>query len=245
MRGIPVSKTPQVSRSDVLAMLAALVLVVLFLTLRMPGYRPSLLSIAVPVAFAAIAWLLQGVNLTGAIAGAAVAFIFYSNGGWQLFILLLIVFAITFVATKIGTAKKKTIEIRKGFGRSGSQVMANLFVAAAFLSIADVVIARYIAMGAAIAALAELAADTVSSELGEAFGRPTYLMTTWKPAATGTNGGISLLGTIAGIFSAVLVAAAAFALNILDSKVWICAVAGTVGMIVDSLLGATLENRGK
>src|SRR5689334_18049376 len=118
----------------------------------MPGYRPSLLSVAVPVAFAVIAWLLQGVNLTGAIVGAAVAFIFYSNGGWQLFLLLLIVFAITFIATKIGSAKKKTVEIRKGFGRSGSQVMANLFIAAAFLAISGVFVGAYVATGAAIAA---------------------------------------------------------------------------------------------
>jgi uncharacterized protein (TIGR00297 family) len=244
MRGIPVSKAPRVSRSDVLALVAAFTLAVLFMTLRTPGYRPSLLSIAVPVAFAVIAWLLKGVNVTGAVAGAAVAFIFYGNGGWRLFLLLLIVFAITFIATKIATTKKKTVEIRKGFGRSGSQVMANLFVPTVFLLLADIVVVPYVALGAAIATLAELAADTVSSELGEAFGRPTYLMTTWKPAATGTNGGVSLLGTVAGTFSAALVAASAFALDIFDARVWLCSLAGIAGMFVDSLLGATLENRG-
>jgi uncharacterized protein (TIGR00297 family) len=219
-------------------------LVVLFVALRGPGYSPSVLSIAVPVPFAVIAWLLKGVDFSGALTGAAVAFIFVAFGGWRMFLLLLVVFAITLVTTKVGTAKKKTAEIRASYGRSGSQVMANLFVPTLFLLLVGKVVGPYFALGAVIASLAELAADTVSSEIGEAFGRPTYLMTTWKPATTGTNGGVSLLGTVAGIFSAALVAASALALNVLDSSVWLCAIAGVAGMFMDSLLGATLESRG-
>ena len=42
------------------------------------------------------------------------------------------------------------------------------------------------------AALSEAAADTVSSELGQALGRTPRLITTWRPVPAGTDGGVSL-----------------------------------------------------
>ncbi|MCU1310269.1 MAG: putative rane protein [Candidatus Angelobacter sp.] len=238
------SKAPRVSKSDLLAFLAAaIMLLVLIRVHAAPVFSPTLLDIAVPVGFALLAWLLKGVDISGALTGGAVAFIFYAFAAWRLFAVLLVVFVITLAATKIGTAHKRTVEIRASYGRSGSQVMANLFVPAVFLLLADIVITPYVALGAAIASLAELAADTVSSEIGEAFGRPTYLITTWKRAETGANGGLSLMGTIAGIGAALTVGASALVL-ILGPRAWLCAVAGAAGMFMDSLLGATLENRG-
>jgi uncharacterized protein (TIGR00297 family) len=220
-------------------------MLLVFMRLHAPrGHRPTLLEVAVPVSFAVVAWLMKGVNLSGALTGAAVAFIFYGFAGWRLFLLLFTVFAITLVATKIGTGHKKTVEIRTSCGRSGSQVMANLFVPTVSLLVADIVVLPYVALGAAISALAELAADTVSSEIGEAFGRPTYSITTWRRAETGANGGLSLLGTMAGIAAALTVAVSARLLDLFGPKVWLCAFAGVVGMFIDSVLGATLESRG-
>src|SRR5437879_1624153 len=109
-------------------------------------FSPTLLDIAVPVGFAVLAWLMKGVNISGAITGGAVAFIFYAFAGWRLFVLLLVVFAITLAATKIGTAHKKTVEIRTSYVRSGSQVMANLFVPTAFLFLTDIVVTPYVAL---------------------------------------------------------------------------------------------------
>jgi uncharacterized protein (TIGR00297 family) len=237
-------KAPRVSRSDFLALSTAVIMLLVFVWEPISGgYRPTLLNIAVPVGFAVFAWLLKGVDVSGALTGGTVAFIFYGIAGERLFALLLVVFVITLAATKIGTAQKKTVEIRASYGRSGSQVMANLFVPTLFLLLADIVVTPNVAMGAAIASLAELAADTVSSEIGEAFGRPTYLITNWKRAETGANGGVSLLGTITGIGAALIVAASAFVL-ILGPRALPCALAGVAGMFMDSLLGATLESRG-
>ena len=56
-----------------------------------------------------------------------------------------------------------------------------------------------------IAALAEATADTLASELGEVLGGPPLLLTTLRRVAPGTDGAISLAGTVAGTGGAVLV----------------------------------------
>lgn len=55
--------------------------------------------------------------------------------------------------------------------------------------------------------------DTVSSEVGKAYGKTTYLITTLKIVPRGTEGAVSLEGTAAGAAAAALFAAGAFALG--------------------------------
>ena len=65
------------------------------------------------------------------------------------------------------------------------------------------------------AALAEATADTLASELGEVLGGPPLLLTTLRRVAPGTDGAISLAGTLAGASGAVLVVlVAVFALGL-------------------------------
>jgi uncharacterized protein (TIGR00297 family) len=96
------------------------------------------------------------------------------------------------------------------------------------------------------AALAEAAADTVSSEYGQARDDTAYLITSWEVVAAGTNGGISLPGTVAGIAAAVLLALVCAAAGLIPRR-WIAIpiAAGTLGMFTDSYLGAWLERRGR
>ena len=69
-------------------------------------------------------------------------------------------------------------------------------------------------------------------------------MTTWSKAPAGTDGAITLGGTLAGIASAITVGLVCLLVGIFcwQSGV-VCASAGSVGMLADSLLGATLERR--
>jgi uncharacterized protein (TIGR00297 family) len=94
------------------------------------------------------------------------------------------------------------------------------------------------------AALAEAAADTVSSEMGQALGGVPRLITTWRKVEAGTDGAVTLAGTMDGATAAIAVALV-FPLSRIFS--WrscaVCALAGITGMIFDSLLGATLERR--
>jgi uncharacterized protein (TIGR00297 family) len=95
-----------------------------------------------------------------------------------------------------------------------------------------------------LAALAEAAADTVSSELGQVLSSHPRMITTLRRTEPGIDGAISFGGTLAGIVAAGIVAAAgSLALHGGLPMLAIGWGAGVFGLFFDSLLGATLERR--
>ena len=224
----------------------ALLAVFSYLTLHSWGAPKALVLqrawLAIPgtIAFAAAARLLRGVTTYGAIVGWVIALLLWLAGGWQMFVALLSVFVLTFVATRIGRARKERLGTaeRRG-GRRASQVVANVGAAALLAVIAP----PFWTVGA-IAVLCEATTDTVSSEIGQAFGGTPRLLTSFSAAPVGTDGAITVIGTLAGSFGAVAIAAIACALHIVLTVPSVIALAaGIAGMFFDSLLGATLERR--
>jgi uncharacterized protein (TIGR00297 family) len=98
---------------------------------------------------------------------------------------------------------------------------------------------------AAASALAEAATDTVASEIGQYSRANARMITTWQRVPAGTDGGITIPGSIAGLAAGLVIAAVATLGGILPSaQFWIPVAAGFAGMLIDSLLGATLQRRG-
>ena len=99
---------------------------------------------------------------------------------------------------------------------------------------------------AAMAALTEAAADTVSSELGQATARGAYMITDFRDVPIGTNGAISVEGTFSGCVAACIISWVSAASGLVDWR-WtpVIAFAGIGGMFLDSIMGATWENYGK
>jgi uncharacterized protein (TIGR00297 family) len=96
-----------------------------------------------------------------------------------------------------------------------------------------------------LAALAEAAADTVSSEVGQVLGGQPRLITTLRTVEPGTDGAISLAGTLAGLGAAGIVAGAGTLALRGDFSMLTVGFTGAIfGLFFDSLLGATLERRG-
>jgi uncharacterized protein (TIGR00297 family) len=96
-----------------------------------------------------------------------------------------------------------------------------------------------------MAALCEATADTVSSEIGQAFGGIPFMLTTFRRVPPGTDGAISLIGTFAGILGASLVALVGFwPLGMEIGSIASGFIGGVAGLIFDSLLGATVERKG-
>ena len=125
-------------------------------------------------------------------------------------------------------------------GRRAAQIVANLGVAG--LCMARTSDAWLVA---SIAALAEAAADTVSSEMGQALGGPAWLITSWRRVAAGTDGGVSGVGTVLGMGAAAAIAAVAFLSGTIPFPLALVVfAAGVAGLLFDSILGATLERRG-
>ena len=87
--------------------------------------------------------------------------------------------------------------------------------------------------------------DTVSSVIGQLRGRRTLLITTWEEVPPGTDGGVSAVGTWAGLAGSLVVAALGWAVGLYPPlTVAIVTLAGWAGGLADSLAGATLERRG-
>jgi uncharacterized protein (TIGR00297 family) len=230
--------------SDLLALVFAAVILAVFEWLHHAEFPPSgsrfLTALAITAGFALLAWFAGGVNLSGALAGSAVAFIMAVRD-LRMFLALLIVFAVTLAATRVGYTRKQQLRTAEpAGGRTAAQAMANLGIAALVVAIAG---AGWPVL--ALAALAEAAADTSSSEIGMAFPGKTLLVTNFKPVPAGTDGGISLFGTIAAFAGAGSVAVAAVATGLVPvHAIAAIILAGFFGTVIDSLLGAVFERRG-
>jgi len=206
--------------------------------------RPLWTALIVTVVFTTLARWVRGVSFSGAIAGAAVCFVLYVGAGFGAFVPLVSVFVLTWISTRFGYRRKEKLgTAEKLDGRTASQVLANLAVAASCAGLSALT-AKALFLLAVSAALSEAAADTVSSELGQARSAKPRLITTWAEVAAGTDGGVSWTGTLAGIAAAFVVSLVSVSTGLLPLK-WlgISITAAVAGMIADSLLGASLERR--
>ena len=213
-----------------------------------------------------VAWRLRSATPWAAVAGAAItASLMFATATfpyqpWRTALVpVLALLAMTSISTRLGRARKERLglaEERKG--RSAAQVAANLGVAALlsseFVQMGLINSGWFASHGIApipifepmLAALAEAAADTVSSEIGQVFGGRPILITTLRRVDPGTDGAISIAGTLAGIVAAAIIAILG-ALMIFPwgaSMGWIAFAGGVFGLFFDSLLGATIERRG-
>lgn len=205
---------------------------------------------------ALLTWRFRAATFPAALAGGLFATALYMatpglrTALWPLLALLVL----TLAATRFGRARKEKLEVAESrHGRTAAQVAANLGVAV----LASVplglghsfslppILDSYLLRLALVSALAEAAADTLSSELGEVLGGEPRLLTSLRRVPAGTDGAISVTGTLAGLTGAVVVAiAGAFAFALAPAQAMIVVVAAFVGLFVDSFLGATLERRG-
>lgn len=202
----------------------------------------------IAVGFAILARAMGSVTDGGAIAGVLVAFVLMLAAGFSGLIPLAVVFLLTLISTAWGYKRKQRLGVaERRRGRRTSQVLANLGAAA--LCAAPVVWfpqLQDLLLIPAAAALAEAAADTVSSEMGQAIARSAYMITDFRDVPIGTNGAISIEGTISGCVAATLVSWMSALAGFVDWHwVPVITLAGVGGMFLDSVLGATLEGDGK
>jgi uncharacterized protein (TIGR00297 family) len=206
--------------------------------------RPLWTALIVTVIFATLARWVRGVSFSGALAGAVICFLLYAGAGLGAFVALVTVFALTWISTRFGYRRKEKLGTAERLdGRTALQVLANLAVAAACAGLWALT-GRAVLLLALSAALSEAAADTVSSELGQARNTQARLITTWQKVPAGTDGGVSWAGTAAGVAAAAVVSLVCVAAGLVPVRcLGISILAAVAGMIADSFLGALLERR--
>jgi uncharacterized protein (TIGR00297 family) len=205
-----------------------------------------LLAVIVNAALAGTAYAARTVDRSGVIAGFLVGFVIYAFLDWRGYLLLLAFFVIGSACTKLGYRKKAAAKLaQENKGRRGARhALANAGVATACALFAALT-PFPVAFGLAFAgAFATAAADTASSEIGQLLGRRTFLITTFRPVPRGTEGAVSLEGTLAGIFASAVIAAlgAAFGLYPWLGVVAVV-IAAFIGTTFESVVGAALEKR--
>jgi uncharacterized membrane protein len=95
-----------------------------------------------------------------------------------------------------------------------------------------------------VASFSTKLSDTCASEVGKAYGKQTFLITTLRPVPRGTEGAVSLEGTVAGVIASIAQALIGWSVGLINivGVVW-CVVAAFIAGNLESVIGATLQSR--
>lgn len=172
--------------------------------------------------------------------------------GWRWLALVGVFFISSSVLTRLETSGRTARRSIDRGGRRWQQVAANGGIAA--LCAAGTAVTGW-PQGFVVAAgaIAAATADTWATEVGRWSHTTPRLITTGRPVEPGVSGGVTGAGTLASVAGAVLIAAVAFVLESASSgsagtaqhtawAAWIAA-GGITGSLLDSVLGAALEDR--
>jgi uncharacterized protein (TIGR00297 family) len=221
-----------------------------------------LIGLALNAAIALAAYFAHSIDAAGALSAVVIGTAITAGLGLPGLALMIAFFVLGTAATKLGyrTKAARGIAQEKGGARGWQNAWANGGVPAALALLAGMAPVlrldgaagawapagpRDVLAIAYAASVATAAADTCSSEIGKAFGRRTFLITTLRPVAPGTEGAISLEGTLAGFAGALVVGAAGVATALFGWQAAVLvAVAGLAGSLAESVLGTVAERRG-
>lgn len=202
-----------------------------------------LLVVGSGIAFAILA---KKLTVAAAIAGALVCTSIFIGVGWTGVALMTAFFV---MGTLVTSWKKKPKEVlglaqeNKG-RRTTGQVLAN-GGAGGVLGLMAIIFPQQASLFLLLvaAAFSSATADTISSELGSVYGRRFYDVLSFRKVQPGPDGVISGEGLLFGIIgSAVIAAIYSIAEGWHQNFAWIV-LAGTIGNLADSYLGAILERR--
>lgn len=206
------------------------------------------LGLLVNIFLALIAWFFGWVRISGCQAGIFVGTLIFGFQGWRGLVILLCFFIFGSVSTKMGYHYKRELGISqsesKGDARGAKEVLANGIVPAMLSILAAVTNESRLFLVGFTSALAAATADTVSSEIGQWIGGEPILITNLARVPRGSNGAVTLKGSLAGVFAALTLSFTALQIGLINqTQFWIVQVAGLIGNLMDSFLGATIEGK--
>lgn len=224
-----------------------------------PTLLPWIVALGVNTLLLGGAWLAPKKLLTpaGYLHAWILGVIIWGCLGWQGYGVVMGYFLAGSQVTRIGMARKEAAGIAEGRGgqRGPENVWGSALVAAlCALGIGGLALVSQgqspgepwlgLLSLAYVASFSTKLSDTVASEVGKVYGQRTFLITTLKPVPPGTEGAVSLEGTLAGIGGAAAIAIAGWLLGLISPiAIGICLVAAFIATNVESIIGATLQAR--
>ena len=202
-------------------------------------------SILLIIAFISPKKLLTPIgNINGAILGVLV----WGTLGWRGYLVVIIYFVVGSGLTFVRMEQKESEGIAEE--RSGMRGAGNVWSSALAATICAIATLfspaayKYLFILGYVASFCTKLSDTTASEVGKAYGKTTYLITNLKSVPRGTEGAVSLEGTLAGILASVILAVIAWIIGLISPSgiIW-CVIAAFIATTIESLIGATLESR--
>jgi uncharacterized protein (TIGR00297 family) len=213
-------------------------------------WNPWLLGGLLNLGLGLITWPIIKKLLTpaGLLHAWALGVIVWATLSWQGYAVVVFYFLVGSAVTKIGMAEKEAAGIAEK--RSGARGPENVWGSAlvATLCALGTLVVPYtfhpLLILGYVASFSTKLSDTSASEIGKAYGQHTFLITTLQPVPRGTEGAVSLEGTVAGVAGSAVIAIIAYLVGLISLLgIGICMVSAFVATNLESVIGATLQPR--
>jgi uncharacterized protein (TIGR00297 family) len=209
-----------------------------------------IIGLALSALIGLVGYQRKSLSRSGVLGAILVGTTIFGLGGWAWGVLLVVFFVSSSALSHFKESLKEALaeKFSKGGQRDLAQALANGGVGA-LIAIANFVWPQPVWWAAFVGAMAVVNADTWATELGVLSKRPPRLITSGKIVEVGTSGGVTIVGTLAALAGAALIGLVAagfdvFARQPLPSALclFLCAsLAGLLGSLFDSVLGATVQ----
>lgn len=224
--------------------------------------NPWLVAVGLNTILLGLAWIAPKKLLTpaGSFHAWFLAILIWVTLGWQGYAVVMFYFLVGSGVTRIGMAQKEAEGIAEK--RSGARGPENVWGSALTGALCALGVGiinsgfvvpslqslvpnpQSLLLLGYVASFSTKLADTTASEVGKAYGKSTFLITTLQPVPRGTEGAISLEGTLAGIVASVAIAFVGWAVGLIDllGVAW-CVLAAFIATNLESVIGATLQSK--
>ena len=222
----------------------------------MNSLSPWLVAIGLNTVLLALVWIAPKKLLTpaGLLHAWLLGVLIWGSLGWQGYLVVLFYFLVGSGVTRIGMDQKEAEGIaEKRSGARGPEnvwgsaltgalcALGTLFVPA--VGVENRLITSLLLLGY-VASFSTKLSDTCASEVGKAYGKRTFLITTLQSVPRGTEGAVSLEGTLAGVVASAALALVGWGVNLIDaSGVGWCLLAAFIATNLESVIGATLQTK--
>ncbi|MBD2502175.1 TIGR00297 family protein [Anabaena azotica] len=224
--------------------------------------NPWLVGVGLNTVLLSLVWFAPKKLLTpaGVFHAWLLGILIWGTLGWQGYVVVMFYFIVGSGVTRIGMAQKEALGIAEK--RSGARGPENVWGSALTAALCAMGVGvlnaglfspspqspvpnpQSLLLLGYVASFSTKLSDTCASEVGKAYGKSTFLITTLQPVPKGTEGAVSLEGTFAGVVGSVAIAIIGWGVNLISPLgiLW-SVLAALVATNLESVIGATLQSK--